>query len=116
MKKFDCIGFDHPDYWSGYHLPCLQIAVYDAMTNLEIVEQLRSELNLYFDMFENWSKEDDDLFNEYCKKLLETPDKIGIDPRYENNPEEWDDCVEPMNLYFSFVNPVTFGGLTFMNP
>ncbi|ANS04879.1 hypothetical protein [uncultured Mediterranean phage] len=113
MKKFDCIGFDAPDYWTGYHLPCVVVPVYNAMTNAQIVEELKTELDVCFDFFENiWGDKHKSMFNNYCDKLMETPNEIGVDPEYE---EELTDFDSPMNLYFSFTNPVTINGITFLD-
>lgn len=114
MKRFDCIGFDSSDYWSGYHLPCVQIPVYGVMTKADIARAIDGEINMYFDLFESiLDDEHDAMIEEYKNSLLSDGDAIGIDPRYENELGEDD---EPMYLYFSWVDPVTVGGLTFMNP
>ena len=114
MKKFDLIGYDSPSYWAGYSMPCLVVPVYEKMTNLEVVEELRTELNMCFDMFEYlWDKEHDKLFEKYCSSVLQKPEDIFVDPEYEH---ELSDLDEPMQLYFSFCNPVLVNGIWFQNP
>lgn len=46
MTKLECIHVDTclPDYWSGHHLPHVQIAVWRGMTLKEIKRSLLSEL------------------------------------------------------------------------
>jgi len=45
--KLECVHADTclPDYWSGHHLPHVQIAVYPGMTLAEIKRDIRSELS-----------------------------------------------------------------------
>ena len=45
--KLDCVHVDTclPDYWSGHHLPHVQIAVWPGMTLAEIKRSIRSELS-----------------------------------------------------------------------
>ena len=114
MKQFTCIAFEPADYFSGYILPCFGIPVFCEMTNTEVVKALKTELNSCFDMFEDiWDKEHDGLFNKYCEDLLQEPDLIFVSPNYEGDiPED----VEPSLLYFSFCDPVTIGGINFLNP
>jgi len=114
MKKFDCIGFDSSDYWSGYHLPCVQVPVYGVMTKKEIAIELDNELNYTFELFEDiFDDAHEKMYEEYKANLLADGDTIGIDPKYDHELGEDD---EPMYLYFSWVNPVTVGYLTFLNP
>jgi hypothetical protein len=45
--KLDCAFADVclPDYWSGHHLPYIQVPVYRGMTLAELKRELKSELN-----------------------------------------------------------------------
>ena len=47
MIKFECCHADTclPDYWSGHHLPHVQIPVYRGMTLKDVKSALRSELS-----------------------------------------------------------------------
>ena len=47
MIKLECIHADTclPDYWSGHHLPHVQIAVWPGMTMTDIRQAIRSELS-----------------------------------------------------------------------
>lgn len=44
--KIECAHVDTclPDYWSGHHMPHVQIAVYPGMTLAEIKREIRREL------------------------------------------------------------------------
>jgi len=84
------------------------------MTKKEIAHAIDSELNMCYDLFESiLDEEHDQLIEDYKNSLLADGDAIGIDPQYDNELSEDD---EPMYLYFSWVNPITKYGLTFMNP
>ena len=47
MIKFECHHADTclPDYWSGHHLPHVQIPVYRGMTLKDVKNAIRSELS-----------------------------------------------------------------------
>lgn len=47
MIKFECCHADTclPDYWSGHHLPHVQIPVYRGMTLGQVKREIRSELS-----------------------------------------------------------------------
>lgn len=47
MIKFECCHADTclPDYWSGHHLPHVQIPVFRGMTLAQVKSALRSELS-----------------------------------------------------------------------
>lgn len=47
IYKLECAHVDTclPDYWSGHHLPHVQIPVYNGMTLKEIKEQIKIELS-----------------------------------------------------------------------
>ena len=47
MIKFECCHADTclSDYWSGHHLPHVQIPVYRGMTLKEVKDAIRSELS-----------------------------------------------------------------------
>lgn len=111
MKKFALIGFDTPQYFGGYHLPLVQIPVYGNMTNEEVAEQVQTEMNLNWELYESWvNQEDQELISEYIDSLLETPEAIFVKPEYVEEVGE-----EPNYLYFSFCNPKVINGITFLN-
>jgi hypothetical protein len=113
MKKFGFIGFDHPQYWSGYHKPTVTVPVYNTMTNEDVADGIEEDLNACFSLFEDMTKEEETMLNDYVSELRKNPKEVFVNPAYEYDPE--DDFFEAWNLYFSWVNPVWVNGIQFLD-
>ncbi len=108
MKKLALLDFCLPDYFKGYHLPVLQIPVFETITNFELSEDLQSEFNFCFDMFED-VPEFESLLDSFCSELLQSPLNVFVEQTKLEEDEE------PMCLYFSIIEPKTVNGITFLN-
>jgi len=101
------------DYFSGYSLPVLQIALYGAMTKKELAEEIKSELNAVWDYINpNDDKETEALYDKFCNELETDGDSIFWkgDPDYNEN-----NFYEPAYAYFSIIDPVWSNGIMFLN-
>lgn len=54
MKKYELIYVETclPDYWSGHHLPTLQVGVWQHFTLRELKDELKGELNLLWEYYD----------------------------------------------------------------
>ena len=54
MKKYEIIHVDTclPDYWGGHHLPVLQVGVWEHFTLRELKDELKGELNLLWEYYD----------------------------------------------------------------
>jgi hypothetical protein len=121
MIKFECCHADTclPDYWSGHHLPHVQIPVWRGMTLAQVKSALRSELSqgavmgstdnarlLSADAFVPYSK---DYAYQVNKAAHDSIDAIELkDPENDHcfmDMEEStdDDCWESVYAFFVFV-------------
>ena len=106
---------DHctPDYFTGYHMPVIQVGVWGTLTHKEVAEAIQEEINFTWDYLcgdEAYTEEEIKLFEKYCDKLMETPNEVFVESEIieDNEDTEW--------LYFALCKPVTMYGITFLNP
>ena len=97
------------DYFSGYHLPCVAVSVYETISCEDMANEILSELNQTFD-YMNLSDEDEQLYKDYCNELKAKGKEVFIEQNEELNED--DECNY---AYFSIINPVFVNGLTFLN-
>ena len=116
MKKFELIDYNFSDYFKGYHLPVVQIAVSsNMMTREEIAEEIKSELNNCFELYEQWeNKEDQKLIDNFINWLNEKPKELYINSQQTREYEEITEDYFPY-LYFSFTDRKIVGGIEFLN-
>ena len=115
-KKVALLDVCLPDYFSGYHLPVLHVALYGRMTKAELSQAIKDEFNAVWDYINpNDDKETEALYQEFCSELESDGDAIFFkgDPDY--NEDEYDDCYEPAWAYFSIIEPVWSNGIMFLN-
>jgi len=102
------------DYFSGYHLPVLAIPVYHGMTNKDIADEIKNEINSCYDyLCESFKDADLNLFDMYIDKLMLNPDKENfLDLEIQDEEEDFGESVY---MYLSLCKPVTRYGMTFLN-
>jgi len=111
----------YPDYFTGYHMPVLQVPVYNGMTTHNLAQDIMSEINASWEMFVGdgeevsdklFTKEEMEIFVKFCDNLLMQPLKIFIK---HNTFQNGDDDLGCCYAYFSLCKPVTNYGITFLN-
>lgn len=117
MIKFDCVHVDTclPEYWSGHHLPHVQIAVWRGMTLLDIKQSVQSELNMGAiagadaDFLANWrddyNEEKADKWHKRARAAVNRirPAKPGTRRFFLDMEETDDDCCDSVYAFFIFV-------------
>lgn len=122
MIKFECYHADTclSDYWSGHHLPHVQIPVYRGMTLAQVKSALRSELSqgavsgntdnarlLSSGPFVPYSEEYVDQLNDAIIASIEAIEQN--DPQNDHcfmdleESEEDNDCCESVYAFFVFI-------------
>lgn len=108
MKKLECVHADTclPDYWSGHHLPHVQIAVWRGMSLTDIKRELLSELlqgavagAVYDDSDDTWHKRARAAVNR-IKPNTKGQRRFFLD--LEDTPDD-DDCCESVYAFFVFI-------------
>lgn len=100
------------DYFSGYKYPVIAVPLYNGMTNKDLAEQIKSEINATFEYlcndYSDWSftEKEMKIFDRFCNKLKRTKKYVIID--------NLEDC-ESVYMYLSLCKPVTRYGMTFLN-
>lgn len=101
------------DYFSGYHLPCLSIAIYNTISCKEIAEEIESEFNSMYEYINpDENKDIDNLYDSYIDELKAKGDEIFYQCEDISEIED----SEPNYAYFSIINPVFSNGIQFLNP
>jgi len=102
------------DYFSGYHLPVLAIPVYHGMTNKELADEIKNEINSCYDyLCESFKDADINLFDMYIDKLMLNPNqKNFLDLEIQDDDEGFEESVY---IYLSLCKPITKYGMTFLN-
>ena len=121
MIKFECCHADTclPDYWSGHHLPHVQIPVYRGMTLKDVKSALRSELSqgavmgstdnarmLSADMVrEDEVKQADRVFRAACAAVnrIRLADKRKRKLFMDLEESTDDNCCDSVYAFFVFV-------------
>lgn len=118
MIKFECCHADTclSDYWSGHHLPHVQIPVYRDMTLAQVKSALHSEVNEYVSgagelacAFNYDLGTDKEYTDQLHKAAHDSIDAIELkDPENDHcfmDMEEStdDDCWESVYAFFVFV-------------
>ena len=122
MIKFECCHADTclSDYWSGHHLPHIQIPVWRGMTLAQVKSALRSELSqgAVMGSTDNARMLSDDAFVPYSKDYAYQVNKAAqdavnalelSDPTNDRcfmeleEIDESDDCCDPVYAFFVFV-------------
>ena len=105
-----------PDYFTGYHKPCLQVALYGQMTNKELAEEIMQEFNFCFDYLnEDDDKEITKLYEDYCAELNKNGDAIFYKGDPDLNEDSDLDDYECAYAYFSIINPTYVNGIMFLD-
>lgn len=116
MKKVALLDICLPDYFTGYSLPVLQIALYGKMTNAQLSESIMSELNYMFDYINpDDDKEITKLYEDYCLELNKTGGETFFKGDSDYNEDVDNDFYEPAYAYFSIIEPVYKNGIMFLN-
>ena len=120
MIKFECCHADTclSGYWSGHHLPHVQIPVYRGMTLAQVKSALHSELNEYvsgagelacaFDYDLSTDKEYTDQLHKAAhaavnRMRLADKRKRKLFMDLEESTDDDDDCGESVYAFFVFV-------------
>jgi len=119
MIKFECCHADTclSDYWSGHHLPHVQIPVWPGMTLKQVKSALHSELREYVsgsgelaDAFSYDLSEDHERTEELHKAAHDAIDALELaDPTKDDcftnleEIDENDDCSGSVYAFFVFV-------------
>ena len=120
MIKFECCHADTclSDYWSGHHLPHVQIPVYRDMTLAQVKSALHSEMNEYVSgagelacAFSYDLSTDKERTEELHKAAHDAIDALELsDPtndhcfmNLEEIDEDDDDCSDCTYAFFVFV-------------
>ena len=99
MKTLALLDVCHSDYFRGYHKPVIAIPVYSTMTNKEVAERIREEINFCWEYLRNgYSKTEMLLMGKLCEELDNEPNELYY--VLDEEPEEDDD---PIYMYFGFV-------------
>lgn len=107
MRALNLLDYCQNDYFTGYHLPVLQIPVYNTMTCKEVAEELQEEFDFYYDMFENIS-DFENLLNSFCEDLRKQGDKIYVE---SEDIQEGEECAY---LFFSITDIKQVNGINFL--
>ena len=120
MIKFECCHADTclSGYWSGHHLPHVQIPVYRGMTLAQVKSALHSEINEYvsgagelacaFDYDLSTDKEYTDQLHKAAhaavnRMRLADKRKRKLFMDLEESTDDDDDCGESVYAFFVFV-------------
>ena len=120
MIKFECCHADTclSGYWSGHHLPHVQIPVYRGMTLKDVKSALHSELNEYvsgagelacaFDYDLSTDKKYTDQLHKAAhaavnRMRLADKRKRKLFMDLEESTDDDDDCGESVYAFFVFV-------------
>ena len=112
----------YPDYFTGYHMPVLQVPVYNGMTTHNLANDLHDEISNSWEMFVGdgeevsdrlFTKDEMEIFVKFIDNLLMQPLKIFIK---HNTFQNGDDDLGCCYAYFSLCKPVTKFGMNFLNP
>jgi len=114
-KQIALLDICTSDYFTGYHLPVLQIALYGKVTNVQMSSAIMSELDAMFDYINpNDDAEITKLYEDYCNELNAKGGEIFFEDKEYNEDEDndFDDCAY---AYFSIIQPQIVNGITFLN-
>lgn len=101
------------DYFTGYSLPCLSVAIYGPMSCKAMAEAITDELNATYDYINPDNNTDiDKLYDTYIDELTSMGDEIFFQCEDISDIED----VEPLYAYFSIINPIHSNGMSFLNP
>ena len=113
MKYVDLIDDCYPDYFSGYHLPVLQVAYSETLTFEQLAKEMELEINMMYEYLFDEYPEHEALYRDYIASIrkqsgiaVKAPD---LDPK--DTEMEFLPC-----LFFAVVNPVYRSGIQFLNP
>ena len=110
-KQFALLSIDATDYFSGYHLPVVQVSFpYSGiLTNEDVADSIDTELTPdFFNNEDGWNVYEK-LADEYIAKLRENPTDIFARIEPFNEDDECNICA-----FFSVINPQTINGITFL--
>lgn len=111
--KIALLDICQSDYFTGYHLPCISIPIYKTISCNEMAEEIESEYNSIYDYINPDSDKDiDKLYDGFIAELKSKGDVIF----YQCEDIEDDEDIEPLQAYFSIINPVFSNGIQFLNP
>ena len=112
-KKIALLDICSPDYFTGYHLPCLAVSIYKTITFAEIAKEIESEYNYTYDYINpNDDKEIDEMYDNLIAEYKSKGNEIYFECEDISEIED----IDPNYAYFSIINPVTVQGITFLNP
>jgi hypothetical protein len=110
MKKVALLDICLSDYFTGYHLPVCAVAVFGKMTNKDIAESIKSEMNAVWEYLFDDNPAHEKLYNDYINELLAKPNDVFVE--LDKEDEEYECCY----AHFSVINPVYANGIMFLNP
>ena len=106
-----------PDYFSGYFRPVIAVPLHDKISNKEVAEEMKDEINAVYDYLTNedngYSEEEMALFDAIIDKLAANPDMVFFDA--EDEAEDEDEDIDSVFAYFAIIHPVVQNGIMFLN-
>jgi len=108
MKQFALLDVCYPDYFSGYHRTVLAVSLDPVMTNFDVADRLKLELN-YIET--DYSKTEYLIVEEFISQLMNEPELMF----YEDNEPDIDLESYEVYAYFSIIKPVYQHGLMFLD-
>jgi hypothetical protein len=109
-----------PDYFTGYHMPVIQVNVWHNMTNQELKEQIENFINSDFDYLVNedtessYTEKEIELFEQFANNLLNETSNIIDVPEIECDCVDECEC-EQFYLFLGLCKPVIRQGIKFLN-
>ena len=107
-----------PDYFTGYHMPVLNIATFKGMTNKDLAQSIKECINMDFEYLcdednkdRTFTEKEIDIFVKYANKLNRSKKQIIISD--DNFSEDEED--ETPYIYISLCKPIINNGMRFLN-
>ena len=112
------LGIDHPEYFSGYHHPVLQVPIHKKKyTCEEIADEIESEFNAFCDYICGNDENTEPLYEQFKAELKAQGKKVFF--KADKTMDEYfralknDENAESLYFYFSVGNPHFSNGLLF---
>ena len=112
MKYVDLIDDCYPDYFSGYHLPVLQVPYSETLTFEQLAQEIEAEMSMMHEYLFAEYPEHEALYRDYIADLRKQSGIAVSAPELDpDNDAEFLPC-----LFFGITNPVYRNGIQFLNP
>ena len=107
-----------PDFFSGYSWPVVQPVVYPGMTNSELCQAIKEEINLTYEYLTNdhngYTEDELDMFVKFADDLKKEKQPVIDLPANECECE--DECFcDSVYLFLGLCKPVYKYGMQFLN-